>query len=93
MRPDIPENPLKQAAFDAVEVASRVAALMVQYLATADIAVVEKMADATASGQRLLLAIDIDTVDPQVRLVQVDADQVLTQLAAVGLFPPSNRSH
>jgi hypothetical protein len=48
------------------------------------------MAEASLAAHRLMLATDADTPDPQVRLLVVDSEQRVTQIAANGLFPLSD---
>lgn len=64
--------------------------LLVNHLVETSPEAVERMAEASLAGHRLMLATDADTPDPQVRLLVVDSEQRVTQIAAIGLFPPSD---
>lgn len=82
---------LQQAWADLVHDANAFLRKMVNHLGDCDVDALQRMAEATAAGHRLVIAIDVDTNDAQVRLMHVSADQVVTPLASLGLFPTSER--
>ena len=85
-----PISPALQAAVSTFAGASGpLMTLLVHHLAGTNLEAVEKMSDASLAGHRLMLAIDVDTPDAQVRLVSIDPEQRVTQIAAIGQFPPT----
>ncbi|MNN62779.1 hypothetical protein D3C81_1781080 [compost metagenome] len=59
-------------------------------LAHIDADAVARMTEAALSGgERLMIAVDVDTQDGLVRLITVSPDQRVTQHAAFGMFAPS----
>jgi hypothetical protein len=49
------------------------------------------IAQAVDRGERLMVAFDVDSPDPLLRILTVSADQVATQHAAFGAVAPSER--
>ena len=48
------------------------------------------LCEARSRGDRMMIAVDVDSPDGLIRLVSVSADQHFTQHAAFGLFTPSS---
>lgn len=90
--PTRPISPKLQKAFaDLATSAPDVSAQIINHLADSDLDAIYRLEEAHSGGHRVMLAIDIGTPDPQVRLISVDAQQSVQQIAALGVFPPSDR--
>ncbi|MEQ7421257.1 hypothetical protein ABQE70_17130 [Xanthomonas campestris pv. campestris] len=59
-------------------------------LMQSDVAATNSLAQAIDRGDRLLVAIDVDTADSELRVLSVAPNQRITQHAAFGLIAPSD---
>ncbi|HVJ38194.1 MAG TPA: hypothetical protein VM687_10400 [Stenotrophomonas sp.] len=81
---------LQALTIEVARAASQLAQAASIGLARADAQAVARLTEATLSrGERLMIAVDLDTSDCLVRLITVSADQRVTQHAAFGQFAPS----
>lgn len=86
----IPED-LQALAIEVARKASQLAQAASIRLAHADPDAAARMTTASLSGgERLTIAVDVDTPDGLVRLITVSADQRITQHAAFGQFAAGN---
>lgn len=89
--PPFPISPALQAAVASFsETSHPLMKMLVDHLVEANPEAIERMANASLEGYRLMFAIDVDTPDSQLRLLVIDSGQQVTQIAAIGLFPPSD---
>ncbi|MCL1552825.1 hypothetical protein [Xanthomonas nasturtii] len=88
IRREIPA-PLRDLASSAHSVCRDLAQKVAVHLLRTDEAAATSLAYAIEHGERLLVAIDVDTADSGLRVLSVTADQQVTQHAVLGLFPYS----
>jgi len=81
---------LQQAVTTFAAAAAAVSAELINHVAHAEIDSILRLQDAQTAGNHTMLAIDMATTDPQVRLISVGSDQIATQIAALGLLPASD---
>lgn len=81
---------LQELAIEVARKASQLAQAASIRLAHANPDAAARMTTASLSGgERLMIAVDVDTPDGLVRLITVSPDQRVTPHAAFGLFTPS----
>jgi hypothetical protein len=93
MAPQPISTDLQQAFAAFATAAAAVSTHLIDHLARADLDSIYKLEQAHSAGLRTMLAIDLATPDPQARFIAVAPDQVVTQIAAIGVFPPSDRAN
>ncbi|WP_093533276.1 hypothetical protein PWP89_16285 [Stenotrophomonas rhizophila] len=92
MAPHPISTDLQQAFAAFATAAAQVSTHLIPHLARVDVDSVYRLEEAQSNGYATMLAIDTGA-DPQVRFVAVGPDQVVMQIAALGVFPPSDRKN
>ena len=90
----IPVTPeLEKAFVELATSATGVSSRMINHLADTDMDPLQRLAEAQTAGHRTMLAIDMATPDPQVRIIAVGPDNLVIQIAALGVISPSDRAN
>ncbi|MEA9906100.1 hypothetical protein VDG44_16370 [Xanthomonas campestris pv. raphani] len=88
IRRELPAS-LRAQASSVHAVCRDLAQQVAMHLMRNDQAAARSLAEAIERGDRLMVAIDVDTADSALRVLSVAADQQVTQHAVLGLIAPS----